>query len=119
MRYANINTADNTIREFRDFDERPEDIPHKNIVWLPAPRVPAPSYDAARQVLDGPFYEVGVSEVIESWRIRDKTAKELSDDIDAKIARVDEATRKAIEALAATARALAGYRSYALQLCPW
>ena len=111
MRYARIDTSDNAIREFRDFADKPEDIPHKNVKWLPAPVVPAPIYDPARQVLEGPTYRVTDAEVLEEWSVRDKTAEELSADIDAKIARIDEATRKALESLDARVTTLEGKQS--------
>jgi len=111
MRYARIDTSDNAIREFRDFADKPEDIPHKNVKWLPAPVVPAPIYDPARQVLEGSVYQVKETEVVQVWAVRDKTAAELSDDIDAKIASIDEATRKALESLDARVSALEGKQS--------
>lgn len=111
MRYANIDTSNGSIREFREFDDKPEDIPHKNVKWLPAPLVAAPSYDPARQVLEGPTYLVTEIEVLEVWTVRDKTAAELSDDIDAKIASIDEATRKALESFDSRLTALEGKQS--------
>jgi len=111
MRYANIDTSNGDIREFREFADKPEDIPHKNVKWLPAPVVSAPSYDAARQVLEGSVYQVKETEVVQVWAVRDKTAAELSDDIDAKIASIDEATRKALESLDARVSALEGKQS--------
>lgn len=118
MRYANINTADGTIREFRDFDEKPEDIPHKNVAWVPAARVDAPSYNPATQVLEGPSFSVRFDDetgryyaVIEQWVVRDKTPDELSADIDAKIARLDETTRKALEDIYTRLTALEGKQS--------
>lgn len=111
MRYANIDTSNGAIREFREFDDKPEDIPHKNVKWLPAPVVHAPPYDAARQVLEGFVYQVMGTEVVQVWTVRDKTAAELSDDIDAKIASIDEATRKALESLDARVSALEGKQS--------
>lgn len=112
MRYANIDTSNGAIREFREFAEKPEDIPHKNVKWLPALVVPAPSYDPARQVLEGgPAYQITETEVTEAWTVRDKTAAELSYDIDAKIANIDEATRKALESFDIRLTALEGKQS--------
>lgn len=108
MRYANIDTSNGAIREFREFADKPEDIPHKNVKWLPAPLVAVPDYDPARQVLSGPTYQVADTEVVEVWNVRDKTAEELSADIDAKISRIDEATRKALESLDARVTTLEG-----------
>lgn len=111
MRYARIDTTTNTIVEFREFDTRPEDLPHKNTRWLPAARVPAPEFNPATEVREGPFYTIEADAVIESWSVRAKTAGELADDIDAKIARVDEATRLAITALESRVAALEGRQS--------
>lgn len=115
-RFARIDTATLAIVEFRFFDEKPEDIPHKNIAWLPAPETPAPQYNPALQVLEGPFHDI-VSldnrfvEVAESWKVRDKTRDELDADIEAKIARVDEVTGKAIADLDARLTTLEGKQS--------
>lgn len=115
MRYANIDTQTGSIREFRELEEKPEDIPHKNIAWVPAPRTDAPAYDPARQVLEGPSFFVRFDDelgryvsVDEQWRVRDKTAEELNADLDAKIARVDEVTGKAIANLDQRLTALEG-----------
>lgn len=97
MRFARIDTVTGAIGEFVERDVKPDDIPHKNIRWLPAPRVASPEFDPAAQVLDGPFYAVTDREVIESYTVRDKTAAELDADLDAKIDRVDQAVRKALE----------------------
>ena len=97
--------------EFREFDVKPDDLPQKNVQWLPAPRVPAPSFDPATEVLEGPDYEITETEVIESWSVRAKTAGELADEVDAKIARVDEAVRLAITALEARVAVLEGRQS--------
>ena len=115
-RFARIDTATLQIVEFKFLDEKPEDIPHKNIAWLPAPEVAAPSYDPARQVLEGPFYEIVSDaekfvEVAQSWKVRDKTREELDTDFDAKIARIDEVTSKAIANLDARLTALEGRQS--------
>ena len=112
-RFARIDSTTLQIVEFKVLDERPVDIPHKNVAWLPAPEVAAPSYDLARQVLEGPFYEI-VSEadkfigVAQSWKVRDKTREEFDADLEAKIARVDEVTGKALADLDARLTALEG-----------
>lgn len=111
MRYARIDTAKGTIEEFRDFDERPVDIPHKNVQWLPAPQSERPNFDPARQVLEGPDYTIVADAVIEVWRVRDKTGSELASDLDVKIARVDEVTRAAIADLDKRLTALEGRQS--------
>ncbi len=115
-RFARIDTATLQIVEFKLFDEKPEDIPHKNIAWLPAPEIPAPQFDPARQVLEGPFHDI-VSlddrfvEVAQSWKVRDKTREELDADLDAKIARVDEVTRAALADIDARVTTLEGKQS--------
>ena len=111
MRYANIDTTSGAVREFREFADKPEDIPHKDVKWLPAPVIAAPDYDPARQVLSGPIYQVTDTVVIEAWSLRDKTAEELSVDIEAKIARIDEATRRALESLDGRVTTLEGKQS--------
>ena len=49
--------------------------------FLPAPKVSAPEYDPATQVLTGPTYTVGKSEVTTEWNLRDKTTQELADEV--------------------------------------
>lgn len=112
-RFARIDTATIEIVEFKYLEERPEDIPHKNVAWLPAPEVDAPDYDHDREVREGPFHgivsdEKGFIEVRQSWKVRDKTQAEIDTDIAAKIARVDEVTSKAIANLDARLTALEG-----------
>ena len=110
-RFARIDTVTNAIVEFREFDARPEDLPQKNVRWLPADPVKAPDFDARTEVRTGPFHVVMGDAVIETWTVRAKSAGELSDDVDAKIARVDEATRLAITALEGRVSALEGRQS--------
>lgn len=110
-RFARIDTSTGMLVEFREFDVKPDDLPQKNVKWLLADRVPAPSFDPATEVLEGPNHEITETEVIESWKVRAKTAGELADEVDAKIARVDEAVRLAITALEARVAALEGRQS--------
>jgi hypothetical protein len=42
---------------FREFVEKPDDIPHKKIRWLPLKVVPSPPLDQTHG-LDGPFYRI-------------------------------------------------------------
>jgi hypothetical protein len=60
--------------------ECPPDPGGKGWDWRPAPVVARPVYDPAVQVLSGPTYTVGPTEITEVWTLRDKTAQELADD---------------------------------------
>ena len=48
--------------------------------WLLAPITTIPNYYPATQILTGPFYSVGETEVSESYTVTDKTAQQLDDD---------------------------------------
>ena len=48
--------VNSTFREFRYYDEQPEDIPHKGVMWIPVSRVtayPVDSGSAICSVLSG------------------------------------------------------------------
>lgn len=78
--------------------------------WLPLVKEP-PVFDPATQVAEGPFYEALPDFVREYYTIRAKTPEELSREIDAKIERIGEETRRVLERLDERVTALEGKQS--------
>lgn len=63
--------------EVREHKRQPENIPHKNVVWLPFRRTDKPVIDHATEVMTGPTITINATEVVESHDKRAKTAEEL------------------------------------------
>jgi hypothetical protein len=82
-RYARIVAG--AVAELRNFAAAPDPNPAKNLDWRSCPVVAPPSYNGKTEVLEGPTYTVGASEVTEAWSVRAKTAQEISDDKDAAV----------------------------------
>lgn len=78
MRYALIHN--DVFVEFREFGPTPEDLPQKNIRFLPAPDVAHPVFDSATQALEGPTFAINPTEYTMSWNVRTKTQAELDED---------------------------------------
>lgn len=68
---------------------QPPDIAHKSVVWLPCPTVTPPSFDPETEVREGPTFEIGETEVTETYNVRNRTAQELSNDKDARLAEMN------------------------------
>lgn len=65
------------FERMRRFSERPADIPHKGVQWLPAPESTQPKLDPSREVLEAPTYQVEPHQVSEVWTKRLKTTEEI------------------------------------------
>lgn len=76
--FALIDTTTNTILEFHGFVDRPPDLPHKNLKWLPVVVTLPPMEDD--QVREGPVVTVEADRVTRVWTVRDKTAQEIDDE---------------------------------------
>jgi hypothetical protein len=78
-RYAWIK-ADNTFFDltnpFHDYDQQPEDLPLKGLRCLPAPITPRPT-PGVNEIVEGPTYIIGPTEVTESYFVRAMTAEEI------------------------------------------
>lgn len=70
-------------------DVKPVDIPHKQVIWLPFLRSPAPAFDAATQVLLGPTITINADNVSSDYSVRQKTQAELDADKQAYVDNVD------------------------------
>ncbi len=57
--------------------------------WLPYVEGARPAYDPASEVIEGPAYTVGASEVTGAWTKRSLTAGEISDRKDGRISAID------------------------------
>jgi hypothetical protein len=79
-RYALV--VDGAVAELRAFTNAPNPNPAKGLDWRSCPPVAQPDVTSLTQILEGPAYEVGETEVTESWSVRSKTAQEISDDKD-------------------------------------
>jgi hypothetical protein len=75
-RYARINASD-VVDALREYPSQPSDLPQKGWRWLPCPAVAPPSFDPTLEIVEGPTYVVGASEVAETWVKRNMTAPEL------------------------------------------
>lgn len=95
--YALIETLTNTLREYRNLETQPPDLPHKNLRWLPVVVVNPTSTDA--QVKEGPVVTVEAEQVTRVWTVRDKTPQEIDDD---KTAQVDAMGEVAIKGMLET-----------------
>jgi hypothetical protein len=82
-RYARI--VNDAVAELRSFAIAPNPNPSKGLDWRSCPIVTPIAYDALTEVLEAPAYQVGASEVTESWSKRSKTAEEISADKDAAV----------------------------------
>lgn len=70
-------------------DDKPPDIPHKSVTWLPFVRSAAPEFDPMTQVLLGPTVTVLADSVISAYAVRQKTQTELDTDKQAYVYSVD------------------------------
>ena len=81
MRYALLNDQDQFVwpDQFREFATPPTPLPGKP-TWrfLPAPPAVLPTYDPVTQVLEGPVYTIGPTDVTEAYMVRNLTPQELS-----------------------------------------
>jgi hypothetical protein len=83
-RYARI--VNDAVAELRNFGVAPNPNPAKGLDWRSCPVVSPPAVDPLSEVLEAPAYQVGASEVTESWSVRAKTAQEIDDDKTAALA---------------------------------
>lgn len=86
MRYARI--IDGKVSEFREFAREPDPNPKKGFDWRPCPLGIKPEVDPETEVLESPTYQVGASEVTETFTKRDKTAQELDNAKEAELTAV-------------------------------
>lgn len=70
---------DGQFKEVRKLLERPEDIPHKKVTWLPF-KVDKPNFDSETQVRIGPEMVVEKNTAFRRWVVREKTKEELAVD---------------------------------------
>lgn len=70
-------------------DDKPPDIPHKQVVWLPFVRSAAPALDTATQVLLGPTITIHADHVSSDYSVRQKTQIELDTNKQAHVDSVD------------------------------
>lgn len=97
MRYARI--VDSTVAELREFANVPNPNPAKGLVWKPCPHGSKPSVDPLTEVLTGPTYNIGGTEVTELFSKRNKTAPEISTDKDNAVASLNGGYGPLIQAL--------------------
>ena len=89
-----------TFREFRYYDEQPEDIPHKGVMWLPVSRVYGEPFDGLEngvwvvRTVDPATLPPPVPESITPRQCRLILAQQhLLDSVEAMIAQQDRATQ--------------------------
>lgn len=76
MRAALIKTEDNTIvRIIENIDPSVETKPGYR--WLPCPFVERPTFFPELEIVEGPIFVVGATEVLETYTKRDLTPAEL------------------------------------------
>lgn len=88
MRYALVNTADNSVDRLSS-NVDPNVQTKAGFQWLPCAIISPPTYDPALEKITGPTYTVGASAVTEAWLKVSLTAQEISDTKDAKISSID------------------------------
>lgn len=86
-RYALIKGG--VFSSVREYPTQPGNIPHKSVVWLPCPEVQKPAYDATSEKLVGPTFQIGETEVTESWSVVSLTSEELSAAKDSAVASIN------------------------------
>lgn len=84
MRYALITPQDTIDRMSSAVD--PAVATKAGWRWLACPPVAPPSFDPTLELVEGPAYTVGASEVTEAWTKRNLTAQEIGERKDAVIA---------------------------------
>lgn len=78
-RFAAIKTDNGFFwpEKFRELPEKPPDLPHKGIRFLPVPVVTPPTSNPETELVSGPIYTVEATEVVEGWSKRALTAPEI------------------------------------------
>lgn len=83
MKYALVRD-DGTIDRFSTSVD-PSVQTKPGLRWLPCQAAAQPTFDPLTEALDGPSYIVAAKAVTESWTKRSLTAREISEQKDAKI----------------------------------
>lgn len=86
-KYALIKN--NVVQDLRVYDTQPDDIPHKNIRWLPY-FDNRPEYDPETQNIEKPQVVILEDRVEQQWTIVNKTEVDLQKEEDLKVNTVIE-----------------------------
>lgn len=112
--FALVDQSD-SILEFRDFKEKPNDPTGKGWRWLPV-EVTMPVSDAT-QIVEGPTITVEKGRVTRVWTARAKTADEIDAEKSTKVDSIDVAVFRALCNHENRIRALQGQATITVAQC--
>jgi hypothetical protein len=79
-----VKVIDGVPTQSIEADVKPDDIPHKNVIWLPL-EVVKPEFDPITHVQMPPIVDIQKGKVVATFGIRAKTADEMDRDSAAQI----------------------------------
>lgn len=83
MRHALVSPQDAVVRIGSNINPNVQTKPGWR--WLPVVVSPAPNSDPAIEIVEGPTYTVGATQVTEAWTKRSLTAQELDERKESKL----------------------------------